>query len=63
MSAENVRTVLFRTLTDSDFHNLMLVNPDEALKDYDLTNDERGLAVPDKDLYKNLEGPRVLLYG
>ena len=57
MSAENVRTVLFRTLTDSDFHNLMLVNPDEALKDYDLTNDERRiLAVPDKDLYKILGG-------
>jgi hypothetical protein len=60
MSAENVRAVLFRILTDSDFHNLMLVNPGEALKDYDLTDDERRiLTTPDKDLYKALEGADV----
>jgi hypothetical protein len=66
MSAENVRAVLFRTLTDSDFHNLMLINPDEALKGYDLTNDERRiLTAPDKNLYKILGGaqPSTLLAG
>ncbi len=57
MSAENVRAVLFRILTDSDFYNLMLVNPEEALKGYDLTNDERRiLAASGKDLYKTLGG-------
>ena|SRR5579864_2042945 len=57
MSTENVRAVLFRTLIDSDFHNLMLTNPDEALKGYDLTNDERRILItPDKDLYKIIEG-------
>ena len=60
MSAENVRTVLFRTLTDSDFYNLMLANPDEALEDYDLTNDERRiLTTPDKDFYKIFEGAKT----
>jgi hypothetical protein len=57
MSAENVRAILFKTLTDSDFYNLMLTNAGEALKGYDLTDDERRvLTVPDKNLYKMLGG-------
>ena len=41
MAVEDVKKVLDRAHEDQDFHDLLLKNPDEALKDYYLTEKER----------------------
>jgi hypothetical protein len=49
----NVRNILLRTLFDSDFHSLLLANPERAIKDYDLTENERQLLIkPTTELYR-----------
>ncbi len=41
MAVKDVKKVLDRAHEDQDFHDLVLKNPDEALKDYSLTEKER----------------------
>tara|TARA_B100000683_G_scaffold259481_1_gene283277 strand:+ start:89 stop:337 length:249 start_codon:yes stop_codon:yes gene_type:complete len=41
MAVKDVKKVLDRAHEDQDFHDLLLKNPDEALKDYSLTEKER----------------------
>lgn len=41
MSAQELRKVLLRIALDGEFYNRMLVVPDEAIKDYELTDDEK----------------------
>ncbi|MEC8625137.1 MAG: Os1348 family NHLP clan protein [Bdellovibrionota bacterium] len=41
MAVRDVKKVLDRAHEDQDFHDLLLKNPDEALKDYSLTEKER----------------------
>lgn len=63
MSAEDVRAALLRVLFDGEFHNLMLVNPEAALKDYNLTDDEKQiLSTPNADFYKILGGPQAFTW-
>jgi hypothetical protein len=46
-----VREVLRRVLVDDDFLHEMLSNPEQALQDYDLTDEERSILVnPERDL-------------
>jgi hypothetical protein len=46
-----VREVLRRVLVDDDFLHEMLSNPEQALRDYDLTDEERSILVnPERDL-------------
>ena len=46
-----VREVLRRVLVDDDYLNEMLNDPERALRDYDLTDEERSiLASPERDL-------------
>jgi hypothetical protein len=46
-----VREVLRRVLEDDDFLNKMLIDPEQALRDYDLTGEERSvLTNPQRDL-------------
>jgi hypothetical protein len=46
-----VREVLSRVLTDDAFLDQMLTNPEQALRPYDLTDEERSiLASPNRDL-------------
>ena len=41
MAVEDVKKVLDRAHEDKNFHDLLLKSPDEALKDYSLTEKER----------------------
>ena len=41
MAVKDVKKVLDRAHEDKGFHDLLLKNPDEALKDYSLTEKER----------------------
>ena len=41
MAVKDVKKVLDRAHENKDFHDLLLKNPDEALKDYSLTEKER----------------------
>jgi hypothetical protein len=48
---QDVQRVLRRSLTDEDFLDAMLRNPRQALREYELTDEERGvLEGPDRDL-------------
>jgi hypothetical protein len=48
---QDVRQVLRRALVDDDFLDLMRADPGAALRDYDLTDEERSvLEGPDRDL-------------
>ena len=47
MSQEVVQQIIGKAATDSEFRKLLLENPGEALKDHDLTDDE-------KDALKNM---------
>lgn len=53
--SSNVRNILLRALFEPEFHNLLVSNPDEALKGYPLSRDEENaLKNPGPDLYKYL---------
>lgn len=49
----NVRNILLRALFETDFHNLLLANPEKAIQDYDLTDVEKQLLIkPTAELYR-----------
>jgi hypothetical protein len=48
MSTEAVQAVLERTVTDPSFRSQLFAHPDQALADYELTNDENSAL---RDLY------------
>jgi hypothetical protein len=55
MATETVRNSLVRVLLDPAFYDLITSSPEEALKGYDLTEQEkRLLAEPDASLYAYL---------
>lgn len=41
MSAEAVQLIIARAVTDVDFREMLFTNPEEALKEYELTEGER----------------------
>lgn len=43
MSAEELRNVLLRVVLDGEFSHLLRTNPEEALKDYTLADDEKAM--------------------
>jgi hypothetical protein len=40
MSAKSIEKILTRAMNDAEFAAQMLINPKDALAEYDLTNDE-----------------------
>ena len=53
--ASTVRDVLLRALFEPKFHTKLLADPDAALTEYELSDDERAaLRNPGPDLYKYL---------
>lgn len=54
--SSNVRNIMMRALFEPDFHNLLVSNPDEALKGYSLTQPEvDALKNPSPALYRFLQ--------
>jgi len=55
MSLKTIETILDRAMGDADFAAQMLINPKEALADYDLTTDEiqrfESLSLADFDAF------------
>ena len=41
MTEDHVSMIVGRAVTDSKFRELLLSNPEEALKDYELTEEEK----------------------
>lgn len=54
MSKEAVREIIFKAVSDTDFREMLLSNPEQALMGFDLTEDEReefeNLKAEDLDL-------------
>jgi len=48
MSVQELRNVFLRIALHEDFYNQMLVNPSEALKDYELTDEEKNILTKPK---------------
>lgn len=62
MSAQELRTVLLRVVLDGDFLNSLRADPEGALKDYALTDDEKAtLTNPTTDLLNKL-GPADIIW-
>tara|TARA_B100002051_G_C16333284_1_gene437978 strand:- start:223 stop:471 length:249 start_codon:yes stop_codon:yes gene_type:complete len=55
MAVKDVKKVLDRAHEDKNFHDLLLKNPDEALKDYSLTEKE-------KEKFKSVTTNKLSLY-
>lgn len=57
----NVRNILLRALFDPDFHNLLVTEPEHALKDYQLSDEERNILLqPSADIYRFVNPGRSL---
>jgi hypothetical protein len=58
MSQSPLKDVLERAIDDADFRQLLFHNPDEALKDYNLSEDDRKkLSKLDEDNFDDFAGP------
>lgn len=56
MSSTVVREVLLRALFDYGFNNKLVTDPDDALREYDLTDDEKAaIKAPTAQLYALVE--------
>lgn len=51
----DVKIILTRVLYDEDFLNLMLTNPEEALKAYNLSADEKSALLDQKLFYEMIQ--------
>lgn len=52
MAASNVRNILLRALFEPSFHNLLLTDPDAAIRGYDLDDKEiSAIKNPSQELY------------
>jgi hypothetical protein len=61
MSVEELRNVLLRVVLDGEFSHLLRTNPEEALKDYTLTDDEKAMLTnPTIDLLDKVRPAFVL---
>ncbi|GAB4272520.1 MAG: Franean1_4349 family RiPP [Candidatus Promineifilaceae bacterium] len=57
MSDQTVKEIIERALNDKAFRQLLFKNPDEALKEYDLTDEERKILEGlDEDNFDDFAG-------
>ncbi|RMD47754.1 MAG: hypothetical protein D6835_07050 [Candidatus Thermofonsia bacterium] len=57
MSDQTVKEIIERAINDKAFRQLLFKNPDEALKDYDLTDEERQILEGlDEDNFDDFAG-------
>lgn len=57
MSKENVEKIVGRLVTDAEFAKTFFTDPDEVLKEYDLTEDEKtGLKTVKAEEISNFAG-------
>lgn len=58
MSQSPLREVIERAIDDADFRQLLFNNPDEALKNYKLSDEDRKkLSSLDEDNFDDFAGP------
>lgn len=67
MSKEAVREIIFKAVSDLDFREMLLSNPEQALMDFDLTEEEReefaNLKAEDFDLDAQELEDRISRFG
>ena len=57
MSAEEVKQVIGRAVLDAEFRKMLFDDPDTALEDYDLTEEERaGLKNIEREKFDDMAG-------